>query len=82
MAKQIKYRGDRTGSIRAGDVLGPDVHGQHHRVTTVRFEHPYTHVETRRIPTEGQRVRYFGGRGSPQPPNYDDEHLPDEVQAQ
>ena len=64
MAKQIKYRGDRTGSIRAGDVLGPDVHGQHHRVTTVRFEHPYTHVETRRIPTEGQRVRYFGGRGS------------------
>lgn len=82
--KQLKYRGDKTATITVGDVMGPDVHGQHHKVTSVRFDEcaGVTHVETRKLAAPGQRIRFYGDTtGAAQPPQHDDDQLFDEIEA-
>lgn len=79
--KRLKFSGDRTGAIHPGQVFGPDNDGLTHIATTVQFEAPWTIVETRPIsPTGGRRLRYFGGRGNPEPPDH--EPITDDIEAQ
>lgn len=76
--KQIKFRGDHTGELHLGDVLGPDAGGVYHRVIAVRFEYPFTIAETRHIVAtetqaapQGRRIRYYGGVNNPPPPQHE-----------
>lgn len=82
--KQLKFRGDRTDEIKPGDIMGPDAHGQHHKVTSTVFDElaGVTFVETRKIAVGGQRIRYYGDTtGRAEPPQYADDELDDTIEA-
>jgi hypothetical protein len=81
--KRLKYRGDKTETIAHGDILGPDADGIYHEVTNVLFDQGdgVTVVETRHhapnweLTAPGaepprKRIRYYGGRGNPPPPEH------------
>lgn len=59
----MNFPGDCRGSIVVGSRFGPDAHGLMHEVTTVRYDDAtkMTRVTTRKLETDGQRLRFVGG---------------------
>ncbi|MCG5431205.1 hypothetical protein LV457_02730 [Mycobacterium sp. MYCO198283] len=79
----MRFKGDKTGGMRIGDVVGPGTDGCYRRITDVWFDDidGHTYVDGEALPPqpESGNVRYYGSAGADDGPPPMQERLPNEL---
>lgn len=82
----MRFKGDRTGSITVGEVMGPGNDGLYRQVTDCWYDeidkHTYVEADIVQMAPGGRDLRYFGSTDPTADPPPVRERLNDEVTPQ